>query len=322
MVKKTRIILSVVILISLASCRTSSEMQQQRPTQADFQRTVSVTIDDLPVAGSTRSLEERQEITKNLLDKITKHGVPVEGFVNERKLGHPTPDPGEIGLLKAWLDAGLELANHTYSHTRFTEVSLEEFKKEILLGEQVTRPMMKEYGMELRWFRYPHLAIGDDGGKRAAFEEFLEEHGYIIAPVSVINQDWVYNGAYTRAWRAGDRDLMERIADDYIRYTGEVFEYVEQFSFDVLGYELPQILLLHANRLNADHFDRLIEMMTARGYQFISLEEALDGQIYESPDGLTETTLTTWLHRQWRAQGNERRRGPSRSELLESLRNR
>jgi hypothetical protein len=65
----------------------------------------------------------------------------------------------------------------------------------------------------------------------------------------------------------------------------------------IVGRELPQILLLHANRLNADAFDGVARMFERRGYRFIPLDQALEDPAYRSPDSYTGAGGITWLHR-------------------------
>jgi hypothetical protein len=77
----------------------------------------------------------------------------------------------------------------------------------------------------------------------------------------------------------------------------KMFEYYERLSIEVLGYEIRQILLLHANPLNADHFDALAQMMTRRGYSFISLERALEDEAYGQPDPYLGPQGLSWLLR-------------------------
>src|SRR5687768_5199363 len=79
-------------------------------------RTIAVTIDDLPVVSTRRDPKNRREITKKLLSHIKKAKVPAIGFVNENKLYNgDRRDEAQVDLLRMWLDAGLELGNHTYS---------------------------------------------------------------------------------------------------------------------------------------------------------------------------------------------------------------
>jgi hypothetical protein len=60
----------------------------------------------------------------------------------------------------------------------------------------------------------------------------------------------------------------------------EVFGYFEAVSQRVVRREIPQVLILHANSLNADRFDALAEAIVRRGYRFIPLEEALNDDTF------------------------------------------
>ncbi len=73
--------------------------------------------------------------------------------------------------------------------------------------------------------------------------------------------------------------------------------YYEQQSEALLGYELPQILLVHANALNADWFGELAGRIAQRGYRFVTLERALEDPAYESEDRYFGPAGITWLHR-------------------------
>lgn len=311
------LLLIIFFTFFISNCSESNE----QGSEEQVQRSVSITIDDLPTVSAT-DLEDRRLITNNIVDKVTRYNIPAVGFVNENKLGGTDPDPQEIDLLKIWLDAGLELANHTYSHMDFSENSLEDFQNDILMGEAITRPLMEEYGMKLQWFRYPFLRVGNDPQKRIDLEDFLVEHGYRNAPVTIDNADWLYNNAYNSAWRQKDEDAMEKIADDYIRYMDEVIEYIEGLSLDVLEEHLHQILLIHANRLNADHFHRVADLFISRGYEFITLEEAMETHDYITLDGLFEPTGSAWLRQKWVSQGNQPRSRPDIPEWIHELTNR
>ena len=82
----------------------------------------------------------------------------------------------------------------------------------------------------------------------------------------------------------GDKQMAKRVAEAYIPYMDQKFAYFEQQSMALFGYEMKQVLLIHANALNADHFDKLALMIEKRGYKFISLDEALTDKAYTSPD--------------------------------------
>jgi hypothetical protein len=69
-----------------------------------------------------------------------------------------------------------------------------------------------------------------------------------------------------------------------------------------LGYEVGQVLVLHANQLNADDVGDLIAMLRKRGYRFITLDAALEDPAYALPDAPAARGLS-WLHRWMLARG-------------------
>ena len=267
------------------------------------ERAVAVTFDDLPatpagvVANDVASLEE---LTGKLLSAVRKHNVPAVGFVNEGKLfvegAGPGDADGRTGLLRMWLDAGLELGNHTYSHRDLNTMPLDQFQADVLRGETVTRGLAKQKKRKLRYFRHPFLHVGSDLKVRRAFEVFLSSHGYTVAPVTVDNDEFVYAAAYAKALAPRRYAAAMRIADDYLRYMDQVFTFFEDVSKRVTGREIPQILLLHANSLNADRFDALAEALRQRGYKFVSVAQALEDPVYRLRDEFVGAPGNSWFN--------------------------
>src|SRR5688500_15788983 len=139
-------------------------------------QTIAVTIDDLPVVTTDRSIEARRDITKRLLGHVRRAKVPAVGFVNENKLyrdGQRVEE--EIALLKMWLDAGLELGNHTYSHRSLNRIPIEEYKADLLKGEAITKELQSSRGRSMRYFRHPFLQTGRSMEIKADFHAFLKE---------------------------------------------------------------------------------------------------------------------------------------------------
>ncbi len=307
--------LLLVFLVVTSAC--AQDVSDAARPSSESRRTVAVTIDDLPTVHAP-TLEEKQYITRNLLEHLRASGVPATGFVNEGKLGERA-DAEQVALLEAWLDAGMTLGNHTYSHASFFTTPLEAFKSEVLRGEVVTKRLLRARGDSLRYFRHPYLNTGPDRATRRDFEDFLAEHGYTVAPVTLDNDEWLYAFAYTKAEASGDTLLAARIGADYLRYMAEVFEHGEALSRDLLEREPAQVLLLHANKLNADYFDDLATMMQGRGYAFVSLEEALEDPAYRLPDEYVGQWGISWLERWWVTQGNSRRGGPNAPQWVHDV---
>src|SRR6516162_7800305 len=66
-------------------------------------------------------------------------------------------------------------------------------------------------------------------------------------------------------------------------------------SFPCGSWATKEILLLHANQLEADHIGELLELMRKRGYRFVTLEEALADPAYSLPDTYVGEDGTGWL---------------------------
>jgi len=64
----------------------------------------------------------------------------------------------------------------------------------------------------------------------------------------------------------------------------ELFAFYVGQSAMLFGRNIDQVLLLHANELNSAWFGTLADTLTARGYSFISLSEALQDPAYQSSD--------------------------------------
>jgi peptidoglycan/xylan/chitin deacetylase (PgdA/CDA1 family) len=291
---KTKLLITTLVLLIVSFSTVSVDAQKLAPGG----RTVAVTFDDLPLNSLRRDLTTQTTITRKLLHAIKSNKVPAIGFVNENKLlTNGQQDEKRVAFLKMWLDANMELGNHTFSHPDINHTPLDTYKQDVIRGEEVTSSLLKATGRALRYFRHPFLHAGNNIETKREFETFLVERGYRIAPVTIDNSEWIFASAYEKALVRGDKQMAKRVADAYIPYMEKKFAYFEQQSTALFGYEMKQVLLLHANALNADYFDKLARMIKKRGYEFISLDEALTDNAYSSPDTYAGTKGITWIHR-------------------------
>src|SRR5881394_1970221 len=190
---------SILILLWITAC-----LSAQTPS-----RTIAITIDDLPVVSTRTDIANRRKITKKLLGHIEKANIPVIGFVNENKLyDRDKRDQKQIDLLKMWLNAGLELGNHTYSHRSLNTIPITEYQADVLKGESITRELLGKRKMTIRYFRHPFLQTGRSLDIKAQFAQFLADHGYWIAPITFDNADYIFSRAYDNAFDKKDKALM------------------------------------------------------------------------------------------------------------------
>ena len=277
---------TVCCLLSLSVCAQTTKIDRQ----------VAVTIDDLP-AGMADHLPAADitALTTKLLTTLRDQKIPVVGFVNEKKLYKPGEVDARINVLKMWIDYGFELGNHTFSHASLNQIELKDWEDEVVQGESVTRMLLAQRKMKLRYFRHPYLDTGRDLATRRKAEEFLTQRGYRIAPITLDGWDWMFAGLYEDAKKRNDTALQQQIVKEYLAHHDASIAYAEQLSTKVLGYEPKQILLLHASNLEADHIGELLDLLRKRGYRFITLGDALGDQAYSLPDTYVGEEGTGWI---------------------------
>jgi peptidoglycan/xylan/chitin deacetylase (PgdA/CDA1 family) len=262
-------------------------------------RQVAITIDDLPRGGDSRDardLASIRDLTTQLLAPL--RGTPVIGFVNAGR-AEQLGAPGLQAILKLWLDAGATLGNHTWSHPDLNTTPLAAYEADLLRGEPA---ITQALGRPPLYFRHPFLHAGKDAATRRALEKFLAGHHYRIAPVTLDNSDWMFAAVYAPALKT-DPALAVRVRETYLAYMESIFAFFEQRTREVVGRDIPQTLLIHASRLNADAMPALLAMMRRRGYQFVSLDDALKDPAYGLPDEYFGTGGFSWIHRWSRTKG-------------------
>lgn len=260
---------------------------------------VCFTIDDLPtVTYGINDTTYQEQLTRNLVTKVKAAGVPATAFVNEIKL-HPNGQLSkfQIKLLQLWLDHGLELGNHSYSHFDYNNTSFDQFTSDIIKGEKITSELMRKKNLKLRYFRHPFLHVGQTKPKADSLENFLRGHGYTVAPVTLDNDEYLFALAYHRAKAKNDEQLAARIGNDYITYMEQKLRYFERTSTELFGRNVKHILLIHANALNAEYMDELTAMFVKNGYSFVSLDNAMTDPAYKHDVNVFGRWGISWVDR-------------------------
>jgi len=265
-------------------------------------KSICITIDDLPVVTyDANDSELGLEITNKLIHTFNKFKIPAIGYVNESKLyQNGQLDSNQVKLLRAWLDNGYELGNHTFSHYDYNNVPDSIFFLDILNGELITRKLMKEYQKELQYFRHPFLHTGENSAKNDSLKKFLKKHGYLEAPVTIDNDDYLFAKAYHKAFMSQDHETMKKIGRSYVEYMEKKLIFFEQKSKELFDREITQTLLIHASLLNADYLDELAKMSKKHGYKFVSQKEALRDKAYSEPVTVYSKRGISWIFR-WAA---------------------
>ena len=254
-------------------------------------RTVAITIDDLPFATWGERVPTPSErayadsINRAIIAALVRRHVPTTGFVNQAR----AEQLADLRILNEWTAAHLDLGNHSYSHADFNQLSIDSIERQIIGGETTIgrRP----------FFRFPFNHTGDTREKHDSIAAFLAHRGYHVATCTMQNDDWVFNGAYVRALARGDSASAARVREAYLVHTQKEIEYYPGLSQQVLGYEPPQVMLLHDNKLNADVIDSVLSLFEHAHYQFVTLAAAQSDPAYQIPDTVVVKDGWMWGYR-------------------------
>jgi peptidoglycan/xylan/chitin deacetylase (PgdA/CDA1 family) len=273
----------------------------QGGTQLGSQHSVAITVDDLPGAlpgddFAYGELKELQKINRGIPAALKAHHAWAIGFVNERKLQVAGERDARAELLQMWLDAGLTLGNHNFAHDDFSNTPLEKYEDDLIRGAVVTGALLKAAGQSERYFRHPYLNTGATMEDKTAFDKFLEDRRYTIAPVTIEDADYVFNDAMAYAVEKKDKKMAAKAKKEYLEYVDTVFDYAEKESAEMFGRQIPQILLVHDNALNTECLDALLTKLEKRGYKFVSLDSAMADPAYATADLYVGTGIL-WMDR-------------------------
>lgn len=258
--------------------------------------TVALTFDDLPVFGKMTSAADGAVVTGALLAGLKRQHYIATGFVNEVQLAGPDR-AARIRLLLRWLDAGMDLGNHSYSHLSLNSVPVDAYIADVAHGAQETAALLAARGRRERWYRYPYLETGLTLATRQRFEGWLATHGYRVAPVTMENSDWRFAAPYDDAVARGDQAEARRIQQAYLAFTARIVPWYRKAGTDLLGREPAFVFLLHASRLNAASIDQLATILRAQHLRVVPLETAMRDPAYAIPDTYVGPNGTGWLDR-------------------------
>jgi peptidoglycan/xylan/chitin deacetylase (PgdA/CDA1 family) len=250
------------------------------------ERAVALTFDDVPASSA---------IDKGILATLKKHHAAATAFViqaNCEKLGQATCRP----ILEAWTSAGHELGNHTYSHADFNDLTLLQFQDQVQKGEA-------SLGPKPRHFRFPFNHAGDTPEKQSAAMDYLKARGYSLATCTIDNSDYEFSRPYSLFLARKDSASAARLRSEYLAYTAAEIDYYSALHRQIFGREIPHVMLLHDNQLNADVLDQILELFEARQYRFVSLDQAQSDKAYSTPIPQATRFGPMWAYRWARALG-------------------
>ena len=223
-------------------------------------RELALTIDDLPFVGESKNFHLNM-----IIDAIKGNEIPATGFIIAKEV-----TAQNLPVLRKFHDAGLGLGNHTLSHANLNKMGPEAYIQEIEMADKILSPVLTEP----KYFRYPYLIMGE-GVKKTRVMQYLFSKNYQVAPISIDSKDFVFNQLLLSVPQSERRHFLNVLKPCYLDFIWQQTLKAEENSRSSHKPYQPQILLIHANLLNAYVLPDIINLYKQNGFTFISLETAL-----------------------------------------------
>lgn len=241
-----------------------------------FAQNIAITLDDLPYVMPSRTTpSEGLRYVTQINAALADHGIIAVGFAVGQQVTDAT-----IPALQAFADAGHTIGNHSWSHPDYGTLSSDQFHIET----QRTHDILAPWITAQRYYRFPFLREGETEQTKSAATRVLTSLGYQNVPVTIDNDEWLFNADYMDALETGNTDAATAIAAQYIAHMQDRTMHFQALAQKAVGRDVNHILLLHMNRINADHLGTLLDWYATEGWSFITVTQALTDPLYDAPD--------------------------------------
>lgn len=221
---------------------------------------IAITIDDLPFVGEYRNFHLNM-----MLNTMKEQQIPATGFIIAKEVRNDNWE-----MLQKFRDSGFGLGNHTYSHANLNVLETKAYIKEIKVADKILSPVLTEP----KYFRYPYLAMSN-GDKRNKILCYLAKKNYQVAPITIDSKDFVFNQRLLSVPELNRRNYLGEMEPFYLDFIWQQTVKAEAHTEYHHNPDQAQILLIHANLLNAYVLPDIIRLYKEKGYTFVTLEDAL-----------------------------------------------
>lgn len=232
------------------------------------QRVMAITIDDLPFVGESKNFHLNM-----IIDALKSQEVPATGFIIAKEVEAKNWD-----MLRKFHDAGLGLGNHTLSHANLNKIGPDAYIQEIETADKILSPVLTEP----KYFRYPYLIMGD-GSKKQKVIHYLNSKNYQIAPISIDSKDFMFNQLLLGVPESERRHFLTVLKPCYLDFIWQQTLKAEEQNRLRHKVDQAQILLIHANLLNAYVLPDIIKLYRQNGFQLVTLGDALKSMSKPKP---------------------------------------
>lgn len=248
-------------------------LAQNRPDKQ-----IALTFNDLP-GRQPLGFWKPREVNNTILRTLEAEGIKAAGFLVGERID---ADTSTFIILEDWVKRGHFLGNQTYGNVDLNQLSAEDFLHHLVDGQKHLWSLSKRIAFDYRYLRFPFQHEGDTQSKKREVRRFLRRNDYRIVPVSVRTTDHLFNRPYLERFQ--NPDQLAELKEQYLEHVERCLEYAEGQSEKVFGRNITHILELHCGVATAHFLEELIGRLKARGYSFVSVQEALSDQAYQTEE--------------------------------------
>ncbi len=287
--KKTFFVASILILTGVVPILPVYP-QESGISAVDNSKRICITFDNLP-AERIYNKSERKWINEKILAALRKHHAPAAGFVIGDNL------EGDSAIVRKWVEAGHIIGFHPFSGQAIGEVPIRLFIDDVARGMETADSLVFLSKQQGRYFRYPYLRYGATPDLRKQLEEFFDFENVKVAHVSVVTEDFVYNLSVEKLVGSADSTRIGELRKEYVKHILDCLARAEVLAKEVAGRRVRQVIELHANRINAMFLDFVLGAISEKGYRFVSLDAALQDEVYRRQDAYYLDQNISYLER-------------------------
>jgi peptidoglycan/xylan/chitin deacetylase (PgdA/CDA1 family) len=245
------------------------------------EKRIAFTFNDLH-ARAPLGFWKPRELNMLILRALEADGIKAAGFLVGERI---EADTSAFIILEDWISRGHSLGNQTYANVDLNQLSAEDFLLHVKDGQNYLRAASQRIRFDYRYFRFPFQHEGDTRSKKREVRGFLRRNDYRIVPVSVRTTDYLFNRPYLDGFQ--DTERVAELKEMYLNHIEHCLDYAEGQSEKVFGRSIPHILELHCGVATAHFLEDLIARLKARGYSFVSVQEALADPAYQTEETYT-----------------------------------
>jgi beta-lactamase regulating signal transducer with metallopeptidase domain len=311
------LLLTSVFLAAIFSFSSSDVVNAQ---QRSASRKLAIGFVSIPPLDRTANPPKDSDATARLLiQELKEHKVPAIGFLQGGMISDGDKlFPVRANIARMWIDAGLEVGLGGFKHLNLYNTPADEYIQNVEKNERVAKQLTGETRAAPRYFSYPFLNTGKVEDK-AKVEAWLASHGYTSVKYTIDNQEWMYSFAYDMARNDNDVNTMKEIREAYLAYMQKMFDHYEAYSAELFGRDIPQTMVLTPSRLITDTADDFFDMVSKRGYTYVSIEEAQSDPAYKTKEGFAGEAGISWFERWSMAKNHRLRNEPEVDQSVQKI---